>query len=511
MGLSSWNAAGSVVGTTGRPLLQYGRATGRVACALISDSNGMLMGYGWDGGFHRALSGRFEMCGTGLLSMLHAKTRFYNDPTYGAGRFPRLGSGQNPVTDGNVWKFISDAATPAAIKNLMAFPGGWLPHGASGPTNDQSAGYYIAAGGAIVPYCQMIFAKHGPLAASYARLTYELIAANTQNGGGNTYPGAWYIDYTTGQSASLGTRIDAAAGATSVGTAAATGALIYSSFTLAAANRIAPDAVDSIIFGANLGANTNGPAALLYQAVYNTDRPRGFTWQAFLCKGGQSAYDMAAALQAMPDATLDTWLTAMSRAFVAGNGGNGARRMLFVINTGFNDPAVVTPSVGPSPAASNTAAGFVDNHRAIMDRIRARYDALFGAGAETTELFFFMVPSHPISDAPTSNPVGYATAADKEGWLVQYRAALALMPDSTHWHNVTVVKIPSLISAAEISNGSHVFDTTESPAGQHLNASGYNTIAGLILDAIMFTAVPGGPVARGNLSAALSMGISITG
>lgn len=124
----------------------------------------------------------------------------------------------------------------------------------------------------------------------------------------------------------------------------------------------------------NYGGTTGvAPFLAMFMAAESLDRSHGAVVMPLCAAGGQPTRVHATRLQAQTDA----FLTEVFReaADHAGYASPSDHPTIVWISNGLNDKNDPTNSVGPSPAATNTRAGVLDNLKAIANRIDGIYDA----------------------------------------------------------------------------------------------------------------------------------------
>ena len=217
----------------------------------------------------------------------------------------------------------------------------------------------------------------------------------------------------------------------------------------------------------------SGTGANLYMHATNANLNRGFALNAFMCRGGMSAYDMAEAARFLDTLTWEAYIYAVADQHAAGAGGDGTVRHCFIINTGFNDASESATSYDATNSSS-TKAGHKANVQDLMATIRARWNTYRGANADRTELYFMLMPSHCISDAPTTP--GTANRHAQEASVRLYRQAQAEIAGGTY--NTFFVDLQKLwgTEAYSILNNSRFTYTKDSDV-LHLMPGGYDFLA----------------------------------
>lgn len=186
---------------------------------------------------------------------------------------------------------------------------------------------------------------------------------------------------------------------------------------------------DWMLAGQGLSTSDSGHGANWGIHVCNASLNRGFSLTGLLCRGGMSAYDMAEIARFMDTLTWEAFIYAIADQHASGAGGDGTVRHCVIINTGFNDAGEAATSYDGVNAGS-TKAGHKANVQDLMATIRARWNTYRGANADQTELFFMLMPSHCISDAPTSP--GTSDRHAQEASVRQYRDAQREIASSTY-------------------------------------------------------------------------------
>ena len=121
---------------------------------------------------------------------------------------------------------------------------------------------------------------------------------------------------------------------------------------------------------------------------------------------------------------------------------NAQAIMLVQIEHGGNDRNDSTLSVGPHPAASNTADGFEDNLTAIVNRLRQVWSA---AGYDTHNLFFNIGPYH-----------------QQEGFVPQladFETGAMALADQTY--NISVVRGSEMLSALTMQRDNYYISSVD--------------------------------------------------
>ena len=237
---------------------------------------------------------------------------------------------------------------------------------------------------------------------------------------------------------------------------------------------------DWLLAGQGLSTNDSGQGCNWGIHVCNSSMNRGFSMSGLLCRGGMSAYDMAEIARFMDTLTWEAVIYAMADQHDTDCGGNDVVRHCVIINTGFNDAGESATSYD-SVNAGSTVAGHTANIQDLMATIRARWNTYRGANADQTELFFMLMPSHCISDAPTTPGTGSFAAQEAATRL--YRAAQRSIASGTY--NTFFVDLQVLFGSdayatLNTNRMTFVFDTDV----LHLAAPGYDFLAGAAFSAL---------------------------
>ncbi|MFZ4573512.1 MAG: hypothetical protein ACOYN0_03890 [Phycisphaerales bacterium] len=147
----------------------------------------------------------------------------------------------------------------------------------------------------------------------------------------------------------------------------------------------------SLRLAADAQAKVIGPFVGYFARAERPGVERGVSVHTLYGKGGQSARDMALALQSASDQTLVMVLTEATSLQ------SGPRVAMVRICTGLNDRGEPLGSLGPEPQTPGGSAGaYADNLHAIVARLEQAW-AL--AGFEPQNLYLVITPSHPVPGA----------------------------------------------------------------------------------------------------------------
>jgi len=401
----------------------------RVALVRLGDSNQLRGGHGWDHGFQKAASDRYGLYATPLIS---------HNENYGLGA--GIGYRCQALTQGSVVGSVQ-GPTPA-WSGFLDFAGGGTLTVHKMASISGVVPSTISSG--ILLFPDWPGDVDGPL-------RYSTWTGRFTLGGGSFRPG-WNSSglvqmygpgpFVTGPSVVEGmVRVDTDL------EAGPRGAMLRA--------------------GPNVGGYSDivGPYLATYQCISNRARLTGVSSHTLFSGGGQSLYNYAVTLRDSPDKSIAHFFECVGDLMKQ----VGQRRQVIILlDSGLNDRNATGISIGAHPAISSTAAGYADNARAIVDRIRG---VLLADGWGPDEFCFVLSASHPVDD----NPWAYF-----EWQLTQYRSALEAMAMTDG--DVGAIDLSRLTTASEMralgyyNNGG--LDT------DHLVQKGYEDLAGRILDAI---------------------------
>lgn len=329
--------------------------TGRADVLCIGDSNQLHRGAGWDDAVAHVLSEEFGLYATGLHPL-------GENEGLGAG----VGIGSSTLNTGSASGYAYSGAPPSAASRLDT------ETSLLAPLNYLFIPEGIAATGSTAS--GLILAPESPLGISGPLRFHITFAAFAGPGPGSFEPALRLQSDPPVELARLApvpTR--------------GTESLAHIALDLPASPRsdqvtlrLAADAQSAVV----------GPFVGYFARVERVDRTRGVSVHTLYGKGGQSARDMALALQSASDQTLITVLTEAT-ALQTGN-----RRALIRICTGLNDRAETLDSIGPEPQGPPTSPGaYADNLHALLNRLN---EAWALAGFDPANLYFVITPSHPV-------------------------------------------------------------------------------------------------------------------
>jgi len=255
----------------------------------------------------------------------------------------------------------------------------------------------------------------------------------------------------------------------------------------------------------SVGLSNNGgtgPACLLYMHQSCAERAFGYSCQTFVAQGGQSRRDMADLIvngAGMADSKL-AFLRTVVHQFKAieggiSIGGNGTGTVVVWLLSQYNDFASgeSSNSIGPSPAASNTPAGYTDNAKALITQLATDIAAAATAEGLTPaniRLVFVLCTEWSVSDTPTTGtPPDYSTNAHCEQWGRLGAATDAEYARTTT--NVVAVDFHKIGTWTRWANEAHlkVGASGANPSGTSNDRHGAPSLYGAMLLGQVFRAV----------------------
>ena len=208
-------------------------------------------------------------------------------------------------------------------------------------------------------------------------------------------------------------------------------------------------------------SNIIAPFVSYYIRCEDLDKNNGISVSTLFADGTASLYDMAHWFINQPDKYLINYFSEIRNLQRI----NQEKPIVIVyINSGYNDMTeTASPSLSRGKVKNPTSAeAYVDNLDALINRISSVWGK---TGWSTSELYFWVVPSHPESNPDNSKLVSYRQAAYK------YCAARG---------NIGFFDISQHITADEISSkGYYLGDATDR---KHLTQAGYEYISQIIVD-----------------------------
>lgn len=213
-------------------------------------------------------------------------------------------------------------------------------------------------------------------------------------------------------------------------------------------------------FGATNVSNTGKFAGYYHYGYQNLG---GMAVNSLFSLGGASLQSLGLGLQTCPSVTIQTYLKHIRLRQIAARGTAG--KVVVFIQSGMNDRVNSNTSVGPSPAASNTGAGFVDNCNALRILVTAAWSAL---GYPSEDLCFLVMVSHPV------------VSTGDTGDTVMSAMATAVIGAYSNSVDTTVFDIRTVTSGPFLQSSGYY----DSLGDAHLSLAGYNFISGLLLNAL---------------------------
>jgi hypothetical protein len=395
----------------------------------VGDSNQVFNGTGWDHGFQKALIDLgYPMFATGLISC--------NENT---GQGSGLGYGYN--FSGATPDTIATTGAPTALNDILN-PGTGGPHPHKYFYIPDASTFANGNGSGLT-----LIGTTNSIAVE-AALDYSV----------------WWGSFNAGSgSFGIAVRLDASpfttlAQSATVSTNTGTEQLNKLSVSIAAN----PSRTQNL--GCRLtrpGVDMVGPWVGFWQRATNTARTTGFSYSTLIFRGGQSARTAAVDLQQFSDATLTSYFGILRSEQLAAN-----KVICITINKGLNDRNETLASVGPDAVADgDSPEAFVDNHKAIVERITGIWTL---NGWPTSELYWLVFPSHPISDPDDAE-------------LLAYRSAIKTYFD-TDVPNSEVINIQELTNTAEMLENSWYAGSGGSDRS-HLTQAGYEQLSRRVMAA----------------------------
>lgn len=351
--------------------IKYRLETGRVDFPMVGDSNQAFQGYGNDHGLAYALDDAgYPMYATGLLSINEN-----NADGAGLGYFYAYNAAQ-PLLG-------ATSGAPLALDDYLDKGAGGLgPHQygylASGTfSNGNNSGMSISVG--------------SPLRPDINNLRYHLHYGTVDSGSGS-----FRISWRNG-GPSYTQQSESALVTTNTGSFG---------IEIATVDLNANPAFASIAVQARLTSTTDGitgPYFGLWQRVEAPGVATGYSVHTLDAHGGGSARTIAYDLQQMSATAKAYFMDECARL-------QGARKTIAcVISLGANDRSASgsLPSLGPAAIEDeDSAAAYVDNHRAIITELTDAYSG------DERDLFFLIVPTHPIASTPDVELEAYRSAIE---------------------------------------------------------------------------------------------------
>jgi hypothetical protein len=396
---------------------------GRVDFVGIGDSNQIFGGNGWDHGIQYALSQQFSMWATGLVSQ-NENNGDGAAQGYGYNRFgPLVGAVSGAPADLNKFLNKGSGALFPAFYTYVA--------DGSSISNSFGCGLILGANCIIDNGAALSFDIHygtfttgtGSFRAS-VRLEeppYSLIVENAIK---STNTGAYGMAVETVSLTADGTR---------------------------ASKAISLKPISTNVTG------ITGPYFNTYYRARNPSRTAGWSYGTLDYRGGQSLRTMAYDVQQATDDTLTHYFSKLRN-----DQGSTIKTIVVCVNSGLNDRNETLASVGTGAVTpGDSAAAFVDNYKALRDRVIAIWTA---NSWDQNELFWLVYVSHPITTPDDSELISYRTA------IFNYARGLP---------RTQVVSMTDLTTSTEMTANSwyaSVGDTS------HLSIAGYEQLGTRIVD-----------------------------
>lgn len=348
----------------------------RVDFVMIGDSNQRKDGYGWGGGLMRALHDRFGCYATAVAAQTPITLSSYaltGELTYGLSG-AATASGAPPGVE---------SVFPSYSFNIDGSPSGmgcgWLADGLTISAGASGGGASVAADHAI-GISNLLRVHYGWVSVAEGAGKFQ-VAARLNDSPFTTIASSPVTQTNTGEYSLHRQTLDIPAAPRTKG-------------------------IECKWYIQNSQVLT-GPFAAAWLRFENPSKSNGVSVSTFYGAGGQSLYDMANYIVSAPDRVLINWFGETRRLQLIA----GQKPLVVVyVNSGLNDQnETLTPSFGwrASTDASSPAA-YIDNLEAIAKRIS---DVWQKAGWDQEELFFLVMPSHPVSNPDAAKLISYRKAA----------------------------------------------------------------------------------------------------
>lgn len=353
---------------------------GRADLVGMGDSNQLFGGHGWDDGFLRAVHEQLGLYATGLSSCGENRG-------VGAGvgwRWYARAAGQNPP----LLNFGAPGVLDLAIDTGRFF---------SDPTMGMRPLFYvhIAKGARVGPgFSPGFVVEPNPALDVSSALRFHFVYGIFDTPGDGRFTPIVriedppYTEFATGST--VLTR----------GPEGVPAHVASSSLDIPAAPRSGPIAFR---FTSPSGEDLVGPLVFYYVYAEDPSRTQGGSFNTLYAVGGNSARDMAEAVQVTDPLTFRVFFGELRQR-------QGETKAVLVrINTGLNDRNETLPSRGEGFTPGNSPAAFRDNLQAIIDRLREVWAM---AGWPEEELFFVITVSHPVDDPDDEQLLAYRLEAE---------------------------------------------------------------------------------------------------
>jgi lysophospholipase L1-like esterase len=388
-------------------------ATRRVDMVMIGDSNQLLNGFGFDHGFGKALTERFGTYASPLFCPADSAAAGYLSNNQGA-----IGVGTGapseldafwPSTDSKNYGYLSTGTfsgnngTAITNGNCLNVNSNLRWHFAYGTFNSGAGSFKVGIRRGTSPFNTLV---NGVLT--------------------NTNTGSYSI---------VQTYLDLAAGTR--------------------------DYPLEFKYYNNGGTVITAPFIAFHSRIEDLNKTNGVSVHTLYGAGGQSLYDMAYSMITTNTTTkLIAYFTQIRRLQIS----QGlSPKVVIYINSGANDRNETSqPSLGPNPSSvPDSSAAYVDNLQAIINRIEGVWTT---AGWDVHELYFLIMPTHPISSPDDAELISYRLAA-------KYFALRA---------RTSFVDLTTLTTFAEMSANSW-YDATDKI---HLTQAGYENLSARVVNLI---------------------------
>lgn len=392
----------------------------RIDILAIGDSNQAFGGIGWDHGMQFALSKKYGLYATGILT---------TGENGGAGQ--ALGY---YAAGGDRDAAAVETGAPTILDDYM--DGNLFPQNYS----------YLAAGSFVQGYGLFLIAPgdEDPFDVLNSDFKIHYCYGTFDTGVGSFTPGirlevSPWTNYVTGSPVSTNTGVQGIA---------------YTSLNSGVGPR--PNQI-ACRFG-HVGTTVTAPYISYFWRAEIEARTTGISYSSIFSEGGQSMYDMAAAFIAASDNSV--WLQLYEARRLQESAGY-TPKVVVMVNTGINDRNETgSPSLGPGGFVdADSPEAYVDNFRALVARVESVWNANFSDG----EIYWMVIPSHPISNPDDAELITYRTAIEAYAATVR---------------NIDMVNILDLVEFYEISRNG--WDDGGGP--EHLTELGYENISRIILD-----------------------------
>jgi hypothetical protein len=353
---------------------------GRADLVGMGDSNQLFGGHGWDEAFLQAVHQHLGLYATGLSSCGENRG-------VGAGvgwRWYARAAGQNPP----LLNFGAPGVLDLAIDTARFF---------SDPTLGMRPLFYvsIAKGARVAPgFSPGFVVEPSPALDVSAALRFHYVYGLFDTPGEGRFQPIVRLEDPPYTEIAVGEQVLTRA-------AAGEPAQVASGFLdVPASPRSGPIAFR---FTSPAGEDLVGPLVFYYVWAEDPARTQGASFSTLYAVGGNSARDMAEAVQVTDPLTFRVFFGELRER-------QGATKAVLVrINSGLNDRNETLPSRGVGLTPGNSPAAFRDNLQAIIDRLREVW-AMAGWPAE--ELFFVLTVSHPVDDPDDEQLLAYRDEAD---------------------------------------------------------------------------------------------------